>query len=161
MKVALYLRVSTARQAEKDLSIPDQRNQLERWSKDRGWTVVAEYVEPGASATDDRRPQFQRMMDDAARPDRPFEAVLVHSFSRFFRDSFQFEMHRRSLEKNGVALISITQTVSQDPSGQMFRQLCSMFDEYQSRETAKHVLRAMKENARLGFWNGSPAPYGY
>ncbi len=30
MKVALYLRVSTARQAEKDLSIPDQRNQLER-----------------------------------------------------------------------------------------------------------------------------------
>ncbi len=161
MKVALYLRVSTARQAEKDLSIPDQRNQLERWSKDRGWTVVAEYVEPGASATDDRRPQFQRMMDDAARPDRPFEAVLVHSFSRFFRDSFQFEMHRRSLEKNGVALISITQTVSADPSGQMFRQLCSMFDEYQSRETAKHVLRAMKENARLGFWNGSPAPYGY
>ena len=45
MKVALYLRVSTARQAEKDLSIPDQRNQLERWSKDRGWNVVAEYVE--------------------------------------------------------------------------------------------------------------------
>ena len=43
----------------------------------------------------------------------------------------------------------------------MFRQLCSMFDEYQSRENAKHVLRAMKENARHGFWNGSPAPYGY
>jgi hypothetical protein len=32
MRVALYLGVSTARQAEKDLSIPDQRNQLERWS---------------------------------------------------------------------------------------------------------------------------------
>lgn len=161
MKVALYLRVSTARQAEKDLSIPDQRNQLERWSKDRDCTVVAEYVEPGASATDDRRPQFQRMMEDATRPDRPFDAVLVHSFSRFFRDSFQFEMHRRTLEKNNVALISITQTVSDDPSGQMFRQLVAMFDEYQSRETAKHVLRSMKENARLGFWNGAPAPYGY
>ena len=86
MKVALYLQVSTARQAEKDLSIPDQRNQLERWCKDRGWTVVAEYVEPGASATDDRRPQFQRMMEDATRPNRPFDAVLVHSFSRFFRN---------------------------------------------------------------------------
>jgi DNA invertase Pin-like site-specific DNA recombinase len=68
---------------------------LERWCKDRGWSVVAEYVEPGASATDDRRPQFQRMMEDATRPDRPFDAVLVHSFSRFFRDSFQFEMHAR------------------------------------------------------------------
>ncbi len=161
MKVALYLRVSTARQAEKDLSIPDQRNQLERWCREREWRVVAEYVEPGASATDDRRPQFQRMMEDATRPDRPFDAVLVHSFSRFFRDSFQFELHRRTLEKNNVALVSVTQTVSEDPSGQMFRQLCAMFDEYQSRENAKHVLRAMKENARLGFWNGAPPPYGY
>jgi len=161
MKVALYLRVSTARQAEKDLSIPDQRHQLERWCKDRGWSVVAEYVEPGASATDDRRPQFQRMMEDATRPDRPFDAVLVHSFLRFFRHSFQFEMHRRTLEKNNVSLISITQAVSEDPSGQMFRQLVAMFDEYQSRETAKHVLRAIEENARLAFWNGSPAPYGY
>ncbi len=134
MRVALYLRVSTARQAEKDLSIPDQRNQLEAWCRDKGWPVVMEYVEPGASATDERRPQFQRMMDDAGRDDRPFDAVLVHSFSRFFRDSFQFELHRRTLEKSGVALISITQAVSQDPSGQMFRQLCSMFDEYQSRE---------------------------
>src|SRR5579862_4484950 len=161
MKVALYLRVSTARQAEKDLSIPDQRNQLERWSKDRGWNVVAEYVEPGASATDDRRPQFQRMMDDAARPDRPFDVVLVHSFSRFFRDSFQFELHRRTLEKHDVALIYITQAVTDDPGGQMFRQLCAMFDEYQSRENAKHVLRAMKENARQGFWNGARPPFGF
>lgn len=161
MKVALYLRVSTARQAEKDLSIPDQRNQLERWAKDKGWQVVAEYVEPGASATDDKRPQFQRMMDDAARADRPFDTVLVHSFSRFFRDSFQFELHRRSLEKHNVALISITQAVTDDPGGQMFRQLCAMFDEYQSRENAKHVLRAMKENARQGFWNGARPPYGF
>jgi site-specific DNA recombinase len=161
MKVALYLRVSTARQAEKDLSIPDQRNQLERWAKDKGWSVVAEYVEPGASATDDKRPQFQRMMDDAARRDRPFDVLLVHSFSRFFRDSFQFELHRRTLEKHNVALISITQAVTDDPGGQMFRQLCAMFDEYQSRENAKHVLRAMKENARQGFWNGARPPFGY
>ena len=49
----------------------------------------------------------------------------VHSFSRFFRDSFQFELHRRSLEKHNVALISITQAVTDDPGGQMFRQLCA------------------------------------
>lgn len=160
-RAALYLRVSTTRQAEKDLSIPDQRRQLEAWCKQHGFDVVAEYVEPGASATDDRRLQFQRMMEDATRRDRPFEAILVHSFSRFFRDSFLFELHRRSLEKNSVALISITQTVSQDSAGQMSRQLMSIFDEYQSRENAKHVIRAMKENARQGYWNGSRPPFGY
>ncbi len=35
--------------AEKDLSIPDQRRQLEASCKQHGFNVVAEYVEPGAS----------------------------------------------------------------------------------------------------------------
>jgi hypothetical protein len=37
----------------------------------------------------------------------------------------------------------------------------SLFDEYQSKENSKHTLRAMKENARQGFFNGSRAPFGY
>jgi DNA invertase Pin-like site-specific DNA recombinase len=43
----------------------------------------------------------------------------------------------------------------------MVRQVFALFDEYQSKENAKHTLRAMQENARQGFWNGSKAPYGY
>lgn len=43
----------------------------------------------------------------------------------------------------------------------MVRQVFALFDEYQSKENAKHVLRAMQENARQGFWNGAAAPYGY
>ena len=30
----------------------------------------------------------------------------------------------------------------------MMRKVVALFDEYSSRENAKHVLRAMKENAR-------------
>jgi DNA invertase Pin-like site-specific DNA recombinase len=37
----------------------------------------------------------------------------------------------------------------------------ALFDEYQSTENAKHTLRAMKENARQGFWNGALPPIGY
>ena len=43
----------------------------------------------------------------------------------------------------------------------MFCKLLHIFDQHQSRETAKHVHRAMLENARQGFWNGSRPPYGY
>ena len=46
-RTAIYLRVSTGRQAEHDLSIPDQRAQTEAWvaqRAQRGWRVVAEYV---------------------------------------------------------------------------------------------------------------------
>jgi len=43
----------------------------------------------------------------------------------------------------------------------MIRQIMALFDEYQSEENAKHTLRAMKENARQGFWNGALPPIGY
>jgi DNA invertase Pin-like site-specific DNA recombinase len=43
----------------------------------------------------------------------------------------------------------------------MMRKVIALFDEYQSKENAKHVLRSMKENARQGFWNGAMAPLGY
>jgi hypothetical protein len=41
------------------------------------------------------------------------------------------------------------------------RHIMALFEEYQSKENAKHVLRALKENARQGFWNGSLPPIGY
>src|SRR5207244_32455 len=92
MAVALYALVSTVRQAEKDLSIPDQLRQM---------------------------------------------------------------------NKANVRLLSITQPTASDPAGGMTRRLFSVFDEYQSKENGKHTLRAMNENARQGFFNGSRPPFGF
>lgn len=161
MAVALYARVSTVRQAEKDLSIPDQLRQMKEWCKRNNLTVAAEYIEPGATATDDRRPEFQQMIADACTSPPPFDTILVHSLSRFFRDAIQLGMYERRLKKYGVKLVSITQETADDPTGQLVRHILSSFDEYQSKENAKHTLRAMKENARQGFFNGSTPPYGF
>jgi site-specific DNA recombinase len=161
LRAALYFRVSTGRQAESDLSIPDQRRQALAYCAARGWDVAIEFVEPGMSGTDDRRPELQRLLDMATAGGAPFDVVLVHSFSRFARDHFALEMHVRRLRKAGVRLVSITQDLGEDPMSMMVRQVFALFDEYQSKENAKHTLRAMQENARQGFWNGSKAPYGY
>ena len=160
-RAALYLRVSTDRQAKADLSIPDQRRQALKFCATRGWEVAIEFVEPGASGTDDRRPELQRILDMATTDGSPFDVVVVHSFSRFARDHFALEYHVRRLRKAGVRLVSITQDLGDDPMSVMVRQVFALFDEYQSKENAKHTLRAMQENARQGFWNGSKAPYGY
>src|SRR6266487_3812392 len=159
--VAVYARVSTSRQAEADLSIPDQIKQAEAYCHQREWEIVACYVEPGASATDDRRPEFQQMIDAATTKPPAFDVIVVHSFSRFFRDQFQLEFYVRQLAKHSVRLVSITQELGDDPMSNMIRQIMALFDEYQSKENAKHTLRAMKENARQGFWNGALPPIGY
>src|SRR5229473_2519641 len=161
VRAALYLRVSTGRQADNDLSIPDQRRQAKAYCASRGWEIAADYVEPGASATDDRRPEFQRMIDAATTKPAAFDVIVVHSFSRFFRDQFQLEFYVRRLAKAGVRLVSITQELGDDPMSNMIRQIMALFDEYQSKENAKHTPRAMKENARQGFWNGALPPIGY
>ena len=160
-RVAAYLRVSTGRQAESDLSIPDQRKKVLSFCADKGWSLIAEYVEPGASATDDNRPAFQKMIERACDGDHPFDVIVVHSYSRFFRDAFGLEMYLRRLAKAGVRLVSATQELGDDPAQVMMRQVIALFDEYQSRENAKHVLRAMKENAEQGFCNGARPPLGY
>ena len=161
LRAALYLRVSTARQAEHDVSIPDQRRQGEVYCEARGYDLVETYVEPGASATNDKRPEFQRMMEAGTAKPAAFDVVVVHSFSRFFRDHFELEFYVRKLAKNGVKLVSMTQELGDDPMHVMMRQIMALFDEYQSKENAKHTLRALKENARQGFWNGSLPPVGY
>jgi DNA invertase Pin-like site-specific DNA recombinase len=161
LRAALYLRVSTPRQAEHAVSIPDQRRQGEAYCLSRGYQLVETYVEPGATATNDRRPAFQQMIEAGTARPSVFDVVVVHSFSRFFRDHFELEFYVRKLAKNGVRLVSMTQELGDDPMQVMMRQIMALFDEYQSKETAKHTLRALKENARQGFWNGSLPPIGY
>src|SRR3954453_21962855 len=162
-RAALYMRVSTGRQAEHDLSIPDQRRQLESWCRTQGFTVAAEFIENGASAGNDRRPAFQQMIERACDGEQAFGVILVHSYSRFFREAFEQEFYLRKLAKHGVKVISMTQPVGDesDPVQAMMRKVIALFDEYQSKENAKHVIRSMKENARQGFWNGATAPLGY
>ena len=158
--VALYARVSTPRQADGDLSIPDQKRAIAAYCKTRGWAIIAEYVDAGVSATDDNRPEFQRMIDDAVRGTPGFNMIVVHSYSRYYRDNWQAELYRRRLKKCGVEVASITQEFGDGPTADLIRQFIGLMDEHQSKENAKHTLRGMEENARQGFVNGI-APFGY
>ena len=136
---------------------------MKAWCRAKDYTVVAEFIEAGASAGDDRRPVFQQMIERACDGEQCFNFIVVHSYSRFFREAFEQEFYLRKLAKHDVKVVSITQPVGDEsePVQAMMRKVIAFFDEYQSKENAKHVIRSMKENARQGFWNGSMAPLGY
>lgn len=94
------------------------------------------------------------MIERACDGENAFDVIVAHSF-------FGLEFYVRKLAKHGVRLVSITQEPGDDPAQVMMRQVIALFDEYQSKENAKHVLRSMKENARQGYWNGARPPFGY
>src|ERR1700741_1040481 len=93
-------------------------------------------------------------------------ALIISSFTviaDFSERPFEQEFYLRKLAKHNVKVVSITQPVGDEsePVHAMMRKVIALFDEYQSRENAKHVIRSMKENARQGFWNGATVPLGY
>ena len=95
----------------------------------RGYQLVETYVEPGASATNDRRPEFQRMIEAGTVMPTPFDVVVVHTFSRFLCNHFELEFYVRKLARNGVRLVSTTQEMGDDPMHVMMRQIMALFDE--------------------------------
>ena len=49
IRVALYARVSTDKQAELGMSLDAQKAELERYCRDRSWTIDGLYVDDGFS----------------------------------------------------------------------------------------------------------------
>ena len=160
-QAAIYGRVSTGKQAAGDLSIPDQIKRCEDFAKARGFEIAQIFIDAGLSARTDNRPEFQRMITLASARHRPFDAVLVHSQSRFARNTKDLLTYKDQLDQHGVELISITQDLGTGDTADVLLTMVGAFDEYQSKETAKHVSRAMIENAKQGFWNGAYPPFGY
>ncbi|WP_175891403.1 recombinase family protein [Burkholderia cepacia] len=161
MSVVLYARVSTERQAAKDLSIPDQLERMRAYCRARGYKVLGEYVDEGRSAMDDNRPAFREMIQAIMEGDGEIGAVIVHSFSRAFRNATDLAIYLRKLHKVGARLVSITQDVDESPIGRFVTLFYGLVDEMNSAENSKHVQRARQENARRGNFNGSKPPYGY
>lgn len=162
MNIAIYARVSTERQADQGVSIDDQINQITKWAEENHHAVIEVYSELGASAFGGSRPVFQKMIEDALSIDRPFDAIVVHSQSRFFRNNYKRAFHEQHLEKSGVAVISLTQPLPEDENtANLIKNVVGIIDEYQSRENSKHVTRCLRANAEQGFFNGSSPPYGY
>lgn len=161
LRVCVYARVSTTRQAKNDISIPDQVARAEQWCAQNNAVVTDTIIEGGASATDDVRPHFQQMIARAMSDEHPYDIILVHSLSRMFRNALHFMQYRHSLKRVKVRIVSITQGFGDDPAAELAMGMLALFDEYHSLENAKHTQRAMLKNAQLGFWNGQTPPFGY
>ena len=99
MKTVIYARVSSEKQAEKDLSIPAQLKALRRYALERGLDIVSEYVDEAESAKSANRPAFQEMIAAAKKKDRPFDSILVWKLSRFARNREDSIIYKSVLRK--------------------------------------------------------------
>ena len=160
-RAALYARVSSERQADKDLSIPAQLKAMRDYAARKGWTVCSEYVDEARSARTADRPKFQEMISMARQKTAPFNAILVWKLSRFARNREDSIIYKKLLRKHGVEIVSINEQIDDSPSGKLLEGIIEVIDEFYSANLSHDTIRGMKENARRGFLNGSIPPYGF
>jgi site-specific DNA recombinase len=156
-----YVRVSTAEQAEKDLSLPAQCKAIAEFAARHGAAIAQEYVEEGASGTDANRPVFNRLLGDALKPTSTASTIVVHHTSRFTRDATQARVVKTKLRKAGVRVLFVLQDFADDPMGTLMEGLFECIDQYESELNGLRTSAAMREAVKQGFWPGARAPFGY
>ena len=157
---ALYARVSSDRQ-DVDLSVSAQLRALRDYSDKNGYVVAREYVDEAESGRIADRPQFRRMLEEAARPNAPFQEILVWKFSRFTRKREHAVAFKSMLRRRGIKVVSITEHADDSPTGKLMEAIIESVDEFYSENLAQEVTRGMREAASRGFWISSREPYGY
>ena len=158
--VALYARVSSDRQ-DVDLSVSAQLRALRDYAQKHGYLVAREYVDEAESGRIADRPQFQKMLNEASKPETPFQEILVWKFSRFTRKREHAVAFKAMLRRRGVRVVSITEQADDTPTGKLLEAIIESVDEFYSENLAQEVTRGMREAASRGFWVTSYAPYGY
>jgi DNA invertase Pin-like site-specific DNA recombinase len=161
MKVALYARVSSDQQAEKNNSIPSQLRLLHEYADKHNMSVHKEYIDEGESALSVNRPAFLEMIAETKKKFPPFQAILVWKLSRFARNRQDSIVYKAMLKKRGIDVISISEPIDNTPQGQLMEGMIEVIDEFYSALLAQETLRGMIENARKGYRNGGYSIYGY
>ena len=157
---ALYARVSSDRQ-DVDLSVAAQLRALRDYAKKHGYLVAREYMDEAESGRIADRPQFQKMLGGAAKPEAPFKEILVWKFSRFTRKREHAVAFKSMLRRRGIRVVSITEQADDTSTGRLLEAIIESVDEFYSENLAQEVTRGMREAASRGFWVSTFAPYGY
>src|SRR3989304_2624617 len=102
MNGVLYARVSTDKQAEKDLSIPAQLQAMRDYARQHDWSVVEEFLEAGASAKNTDRPALQKLLSLVREAESKIDVVLVHKIDRLARNVYDHATIKALLKQQNV-----------------------------------------------------------
>lgn len=157
-RAALYARVSLEEQAD-NYSVRGQLDLLHDFARNRGYEVVAQYVDEGYSGTTAERPDLGRLMKDAGA--RRFEILIVYRVDRFFRSLRLLSNAVARLESGGVSFVSATEPFdTSTPFGKFMLQFLGSMAELDRNIILDRTRVGRLRRAREGHWWGPP-PYGY
>ena len=152
MRVALYVRVSTAGQ-----TVENQLRELRAAAKRRKWRVVDTYRDEGISGAKgrDKRPELDRMLKDVNRG--RIELVAVWSVDRLGRSVLHLAQLVADLQAVNCGLYLHQQGLdSSTPTGRAMLSMCGVFAELERELIRERVIAGMARARSQGKQIGRP-----
>lgn len=160
--VALYVRVSTGYQVDKD-SLPFQKKELKAYCEhvlhiDKKRIEIFE--DAGKSGKNTKRPAFERMMEKVKHGQ--VSHVIVYKIDRISRNLVDFSLMYDDFKYNKVTFISLNEQFDTSSAiGEAILKIILVFAELERKLTSERVTDVMIGRAQSGLWNGARVPYGW
>lgn len=158
----IYLRVSSTGQltgySPEGYSIEGQRQACERHAASLGARIIAEYIEPGKTATNTLRPTLQRMLSElpALRP----TYVIFYDLSRVAREEKDAFWLLGEIKRSGGKLESTLERIDDSPQGLLLFAIMAGVNAFRSRGDGEKVKMGLERKLADGGTIG-PARTGY
>mgnify|MGYP004455437723 CR=1 FL=1 len=160
IRVAIYVRVSTVYQIDKD-SLPMMKQDLTSYCKyilNTDDFVIFE--DAGYSGKNTDRPAYQKMMSQIRQG--LFTHLLVWKIDRISRNLLDFANMYAELKDLGVTFVSKNEQFDTSTAiGEAMLKIILVFAELERNMTSERVTATMINRASNGIWNGGRVPYGY
>lgn len=163
MKAAIYIRVSTERQAEEGFSLEAQRDILMQTLQRKELELYKVYTDPGVSGKSLKRPGVQAMLSDMKA--KKFDTILIHKLDRLSRNMGDIIQFIELVNRLDVRLIIVAQGQDEidtrSPLGKAFIQFNGIWSELYLNNLREETLKGLVKKIQNGGRHMSSAPLGY
>ncbi|HET7641651.1 MAG TPA: recombinase family protein, partial [Ktedonobacteraceae bacterium] len=161
MRVAVYVRVSTQRQAQAQ-TIEQQLDRLHEYSQSQGWPWKEEFIfrDDGYSGASLRRPGLDRLREQVRQA--AFDRVVLTEPSRLARNYVHQMLLLEEFERGGCHVEFVDHPMSQNPHDQLLLQIRGAVAEYERSFIAERMRRGRWQKYQAGgLLPWTHPPYGY
>lgn len=162
LRVALYIRVSTDKQAKDGDSTRDQLASGQKYIDDRENMILAgTYIDDGISGQKLNRDDFQRLLDDV-RAGR-IDLIIFTRLDRWFRSLRHYLNTQEILDRHGVSWIAIEQPYfdTSTPHGRAFVNNSMIWAELEAQNDSDRILGVFDDKVDNGEVLSGSTPLGY
>ncbi len=160
MKIIIYCRVSTEGQEQDGTSLRTQLEACKKYCQTKGYEVAYEFNEAWSGLTLER-PKLAELREVVRS--ESIDCVVVYSLDRFSRDPVHGVILMQELEKHGVLLEAVSETVDNSEIGKLvfyIKGYAAKLDAERRRDATGRGKKAMLESGKLPQGTGIGI-YGY